>query len=119
LASNANGFAAASATPVNTFSQVVEWYPWFHLFNRCEALLSTGRLREAHELAQQHYHSGLADHSAEARACFALQRAKMQLGRGRIGSAVRCAREALGVFRRIGRPMFLHETTRAGTGTGR
>ncbi|HEX4247319.1 MAG TPA: AAA family ATPase [Pseudonocardia sp.] len=90
-------------------TEPIEWYPWFHLFNRCEALLSAGRLVEADELAQRQYDLGLADHSPEAQACFALQRAKVELGRGRIGSAVLRAQEAVGVFRRIGRPMFLHE----------
>jgi len=89
--------------------QPIEWYPWFHLFNRCEALLGVGRLRDAEQLARVEYETGLAEHSPEAQACFALQLAKVCLARGRVRSAAGRAREAVGVFRRIGRPMFLHE----------
>jgi DNA-binding CsgD family transcriptional regulator len=88
----------------------IEWYPWFHLFNRCEALLGVGRLRDAETLARAEYQAGLADHSPEAQACFALQLAKIYLARGRVRTSADSAREAVGVFRRIGRPMFLHET---------
>jgi DNA-binding CsgD family transcriptional regulator len=88
----------------------IEWYPWFHLFNRCEALIAAGQLRDAEALARTEYQAGLADHSPEAQACFALQLAKIYLARGRVRKAAGCAWEAAGVFRRIGRPMFLHES---------
>lgn len=87
----------------------IEWYPWFHKFNRCDALLNTGRLREADALATAEYQSGLADHSPEAQGCFALQLAKVWLARGRVRDAAHQAREAVGVLRRIGRPLFVHE----------
>jgi DNA-binding CsgD family transcriptional regulator len=87
----------------------IEWYPWFHLFNRCEALIGVGRLHEAETLARAEYRAGLTDHSPEAQACFALQLAKVALARGRARTGAETAREAVGVFRRIGRPMFLHE----------
>ena len=98
------GYAAqlALTTPI-------EWYPWFHKFNRCDALLNSGRLREAEALAEGEYQAGLAEHSPEAQGCFGLQLAKVCLARGRLRDAATKAREAVGVLRRIGRPMFLHE----------
>ena len=87
----------------------MEWYPWFHLFNRSEAQLSLGRLRDAEAVARREYESGLAEASPEAQACFALQLAKVNLACGRVRTAARHAREAVGVFRRIGRPLFLRE----------
>ncbi len=98
------GYAAqiALTTPI-------EWYPWFHKFNRCDALMNSGRLHEAETLAVAEYQSGLADHSPEAQGCFALQMAKVSLARGRVRDAAGQAREAVGVLRRIGRPLFLHE----------
>jgi len=89
--------------------QPIEWYPWFHLFNQCEALLAVGRLRDAEHVARAEYDTGLAEHSPEAQACFALQLAKVCLAQGRVRSAADRAREAIGVFRRIVRPMFLHQ----------
>jgi DNA-binding CsgD family transcriptional regulator len=87
----------------------MEWYPWFHLFNRSEAQLSLGRLRDAEAVARREYETGLAEASPEAQACFALQLAKVNLACGRVRTAARHAREAVGVFRRIGRPLFLRE----------
>ena len=98
------GYAAQIA-----LTSPIEWYPWFHQFNRCDALLNSGRLHEAEALAAAEYQSGLADHSPEAQGCFALQLAKIWLARGRVRDAADRAREAVGVLRRIGRPMFLHE----------
>jgi len=89
--------------------QPIEWYPWFHLFNRCDTLLAVGRLLDAKQVARDQYDIGLAEHSPEAQACFALQLAKVLLAQGRVRSAADRAREAVGVFRRIVRPMFLHE----------
>ncbi|MEZ0054086.1 DNA-binding CsgD family transcriptional regulator [Mycobacterium sp. MAA66] len=90
-------------------TEPIEWYPWFHLFNRCEALLNVGRLHDAEALARAEYTAGLRDHSPEAQGCFALQLAKVCLLRGRVRDAATHAREAVAVLRRIGRPMFLHE----------
>jgi DNA-binding CsgD family transcriptional regulator len=87
----------------------MEWYPWFHLLNRSEAQLSLGRLQDAEAVARHEYETGLADASPEAQACFALQLAKVNLTCGRVRTAARHAREAVGVFRRIGRPLFLRE----------
>jgi DNA-binding NarL/FixJ family response regulator len=90
-------------------SEPLEFYPWFHLFNRAEAFVSIGRLDDAEALASSEYQTGLAEHSAERQACFALQLAKVHLARGRVRDAAASAREAVGVTRRIGRPLFLHE----------
>ncbi|MUL65790.1 hypothetical protein BOO86_15045 [Mycobacterium sp. CBMA 234] len=90
-------------------SEPIEWYPWFHLINRCEALLSSGRLQDAKELATIEYCAGLAEHSPEAQGCFALQLAKVALARGRMRDTATHAREAVAVLRRIGRPLLLHE----------
>jgi DNA-binding CsgD family transcriptional regulator len=98
------GYAAQIA-----LSEPIEWYPWFHLFIRCEALLSLGRLHDAEALARAEYLSGLAQHSPEAQGCFALQLAKACLARGRVRDAAGHAREAVSVLRRIGRPNQLHE----------
>jgi DNA-binding CsgD family transcriptional regulator len=98
------GYAAHIA-----LSKPIEWYPWFHLFIRCEALLSLGRLHDAEALARAEYLSGLAQHSPEAQGCFALQLAKSCLARGRVRDAAGHAREAVSVLRRIGRPNQLHE----------
>jgi ATP/maltotriose-dependent transcriptional regulator MalT len=87
----------------------IEFYPWFHFFNRSEAFVNVGRLDDAEALATREYHTGLAEHSAEAQACFALQLAKVHFARGRVRDAAASAREAVGVTRRIGRPLFLHE----------
>jgi DNA-binding CsgD family transcriptional regulator len=87
----------------------MEWYPWFHLFNRSEAELSMGRLRDAEAVSRREYETGLAENSPEAQACFALQLAKVNLAYGRVRTAAGHAREAVVVFRRIGRPMFLRE----------
>jgi DNA-binding CsgD family transcriptional regulator len=98
------GYAAHTS-----LSEPIEWYPWFHLFIRCEALLSLGRLHDAEALARAEYLSELAQHSPEAQGCFALQLAKACLARGRVRDAAGHAREAVSVLRRIGRPTLLHE----------
>lgn len=108
-ATEAHDLTARGLDAHSALRRPIEWYPWFHLFNRCEALLGVGRLREAQELARSEHQAGLADHSPEAQACFALQLAKILLARGRVRTAADRAREAVGIFRRIGRPMFLHE----------
>jgi DNA-binding CsgD family transcriptional regulator len=98
------GYAAHVA-----LSEPIEWYPWFHLFVRCEALLNLGRLHDAEALARTEYRSALAEHSPEAQGCFALQLAKTCLARGRVRDAAGRAREAVSVLRRISRPTQLHE----------
>jgi len=98
------GYAVQTA-----LSEPIEWYPWFHLFNRCEALVDVGRLHDAEAVARAEYRTGLAEHSPEAQGCFALQLAKVYLARGRVRDAAAHAREAVAVLRRIGRPMFVHE----------
>jgi DNA-binding CsgD family transcriptional regulator len=89
----------------------IAWYPWFHLSNRCEALTEAGRLDDAERLATEQHAQGITDHSPEAQAMFACQLAKIGLARGRVGRATTLAREAVAIFRDLGRPMFLQEAT--------
>jgi DNA-binding CsgD family transcriptional regulator len=88
----------------------IEWYPWFHDFNSCEALLHAGRLVEAEALAHEQYANGANEHSPEAQGVFALQLSKVLLARGHVEAGGRYAEEAISVFRRLGRPMFLRES---------
>jgi DNA-binding CsgD family transcriptional regulator len=88
----------------------LQWYPWFHLFNRCEALLFSGRLHEAEALANAQYERGVADRSPEARAYFASQLARILIHRGRVSTAAHYADEAVRLFRDFGRPSFVGES---------
>jgi DNA-binding CsgD family transcriptional regulator len=89
----------------------IAWYPWFHDFNRCEALLHAGRLMEAEQLAREQHHRGVDERSAEAQGVFALQLAKVLLARGRVHSAAHASHEAALIFRQLGRPMFLRDSS--------
>jgi DNA-binding CsgD family transcriptional regulator len=89
----------------------IAWYPWFHDFNRCEALLHAGRLAEGEQQAREQYRRGVEEHSAEAQGVFALQLAKILLARGRVHSAADASGEAALIFRQLGRPMFLRDST--------
>jgi DNA-binding CsgD family transcriptional regulator len=91
--------------------QPIAWYPWFHLSNRCEALTEAGHLDEAERLATEQHAQALTDHSPEAQGVFACQLAKVGLARGHVGTATTLAREAVAIFRDLGRPMFLQEAT--------
>lgn len=86
----------------------LEWYPWFHLYFRGLALIYAGRLEEAEAIAVAEYHHALDDNSAEAQAWFALLRAQLATDRGRFETAARHAREALSLFRQLGRRVFEH-----------
>lgn len=88
-------------------SEPMEWYPWYHVFMRCEALCTVGRFGEADELARIEYAHGLDDGSDEARAFFAWNRARAASGQGHVRTAIRQAREALTLFRQLGRRVFI------------
>jgi DNA-binding CsgD family transcriptional regulator len=88
----------------------IAWYPWFHLFNRCEVLLHAGRLTESEALGREQHRRAVADHSAEAQACFASQLALVLVARGRVETATRYARESFVIFRHLGRPMFMRQS---------
>src|SRR5581483_8088722 len=96
LAVSARGHATHLELPTP-----LEWYPWWHLFVRCEALTYAGRLTEAHSLAHEQHERALAEGSPEAQAYFARQLARVMRERGRIASSGTHAREAVALFRRL------------------
>jgi ATP/maltotriose-dependent transcriptional regulator MalT len=89
-------------------SEPVEFYPWFHLFFRCDALASAGRFEEAETLATEQYQRALVERSPEAQSLFALQLAKTVGDRGHGEEAIRHAREAVALFRQLGQWQFVH-----------
>lgn len=90
-------------------SEPLEWYPWWHLFVRCEALTYAGRLEEAERLAAEQHDLALIERSPEAQAYFAGQLARVMRERGRIRTSASHAREAVALFRRLDRPMFVRD----------
>ncbi|HEY4409829.1 MAG TPA: helix-turn-helix transcriptional regulator, partial [Acidimicrobiia bacterium] len=84
----------------------MDWYPWMHAWYRAEALAHAGRLEEAEALTGAHHEQALAEHSTEAQAIFAWQRCKRVGDRGHVGSAIRSGREAIALYRELGRPQF-------------
>jgi DNA-binding CsgD family transcriptional regulator len=84
-------------------NEAMDWYPWFHVFSRCEALAAAGRFVEAEKLAKWQYQEGLQEHSDEARAFFAWHLARNRCERGHAGAAVRYGTEAAALFRKLGR----------------
>jgi DNA-binding CsgD family transcriptional regulator len=88
-------------------TQPLEWYPWVHIFLSCEALAHAGRLEEAQALASDQYQQGLRDGSTEAQAWFAWHLGKFVGDRGHVETATRQLREAVALFRELGRPQFL------------
>ena len=85
----------------------MNWYPWTHLFFRCQLLAWSGRFEDAHSLATAQYEQALTEHSAEARAWFAWHYASVVAERGNVESATRHGREAVALFRELGRPQFM------------
>lgn len=85
----------------------MDWYPWMHSFYEGEALAHAGRLRDAHALATERYHAGVADRSIEAQAIFSWQLAKTVADRGHVDSAVRRAHMAIALYRQLDRPQFV------------
>jgi ATP/maltotriose-dependent transcriptional regulator MalT len=104
LAVSARGYATHLELPTP-----LEWYPWWHLFVRCEALTYAGRLAEAQSLAVEQHERALAEGSPEAQAYFACQLSRVMRERGRIRSSATHAREAVALFRRLDRPMFVRD----------
>jgi DNA-binding CsgD family transcriptional regulator len=85
-----------------------DWYPWFNLYARCEALALYGRFAEAETLAREQYDEGLREGSSEARAWFLWHRCRTTRERGNAHAAARDAREAITLLRRLGRIGFEH-----------
>lgn len=96
------GYAAHIA-----LAEPLEWYPWVHVFMRCEALAWSGRLAEAEQVATQQYHQALAERSPEAQAWFAWHLAKFAGERGNLNIAALHGREAAALFRQLSEPQFV------------
>jgi ATP/maltotriose-dependent transcriptional regulator MalT len=101
---SARGHAAHLA-----LTQPLDWYPWIHLYLRSEALAWAGRFGEAEALATAQYQQGLAEGSTEAQAFFSWHLALAVGERGHVQTAARHAREAIALFRELGRPHYVGE----------
>lgn len=82
------------------------WHPWFHAFFEADALAGLGLIDEAVELCAAQYRRALDERSVEARAIFALQLSRSVGERGHAVAAARYGREAVALFRELGRPQF-------------
>jgi len=99
------GYAAQLALPERR-----GWYPWIHLFNRCEALSVTGRFIEAEKLARDQYQLGLDSGSTEQQAMFAWQMSKFAADTGNIERSLRYSTMAIAIYRELDRPQFVEFT---------
>lgn len=102
LAAGDQGYAAHL-----TVDQPLDWYPWTHLFFRCQILAWAGRLPEADALSEAQYRQALAEGSTEEQAWFAWHRASVVGDRGAVSEAIKHGREAVALFRDLGRPQFM------------
>lgn len=98
----ARGYAAHRAV-----EEPLDWYPWTQLFFRCQVLSWSGRLKEADALADEQYEQALAEHSPEAQAWFAWHYTSVVLERGNVATCAMHGREAVALFRDLGRPQFM------------
>jgi DNA-binding CsgD family transcriptional regulator len=89
-------------------SEPYNWYPWFGIYARCEALAQAGRYQEASELACEQYERGLRSGSTEARAFFLWHLARTAHDRGRPEVAIEQAREGMALYRQLGYLPHLH-----------
>ena len=87
----------------------LEWEPSLHLFIRCEALAHAGRLAESQALATREYLQGLAERSVEKQCFFAFHLGRVVGDRGDVQTAERYLREAVTLWRGIGRPQLAGE----------
>jgi DNA-binding CsgD family transcriptional regulator len=86
-----------------------DWYPWFNILTRCMTLAQAGRFAEADRDARQQHARGVAETSPEAQAYFSWHLVKVVGERGHITDAVHHGREALTLFRELGRPQYVRE----------
>jgi DNA-binding CsgD family transcriptional regulator len=98
------GYAVA-----RSLSRPTEWYPWVHTFFRCQALALAGRLFEAEGLAKREHALALEDGSVEAQAWFSWGVAYTLRERGDVSSSIRFGREAVALFRELGRTLVQRE----------
>ena len=96
------GFRTHSALTTN-----IDWYPWMHAFYEAEALAHAGRFKEAEDVAVTQYRHGVDARSLEAQAIFSWQRAKAVADRGHVDEAIRLTRNAVSIYRQLGRPQFI------------
>lgn len=85
-----------------------DWYPWFLVHSRCEALAYAGRFAEAEADALAQYQEGLDAGSSEQRAWFLWHLSRARLERGQTTSAARDAREAVALLTSLGRLGIQH-----------
>ena len=85
------------------------WPAWWHAVTGCMALLYAGRFDEATEIAGDQHRDAVAEGVTEAQAMFALLEATAAADRGRVRTAVRRAREALGVHQALDRPVLVRQ----------
>ena len=89
-------------TAGNQLLSPYDWYPWFAIYTRCEALAQSGRYDEATRAAQQEYERGLQSGSNEARAFFLWHLSRYAHDRGQLDVAIAQAREGMALFRQLG-----------------
>jgi DNA-binding CsgD family transcriptional regulator len=87
--------------------ELLEWYPWVHDLMRCDALAVAGRFDDCVTRATALYDQALSEHSPESQAFFAWILAKTVGERGRVHTSARHAREAVALFRQLGRTLFV------------
>ena len=83
-----------------------DWYPCYHVFDRCEALAQLGDVHTAQATAEEEYRRAIAERSLEAQALMAFQLSRTVGERGYPRSAARHGREAVALMRQLGRPQF-------------
>jgi DNA-binding CsgD family transcriptional regulator len=88
-------------------AQPLDWYPWTHVFFRCQVLAWGGRLDEAETAANAQYQQALVDGSDEGRAWFAWHLVSTAGDRGHVRTAIQYGREAVALFQKLGRPQFM------------
>jgi DNA-binding CsgD family transcriptional regulator len=91
-----------------SLTQPLEWYPWMHLFCRCQALAYAGRLEEAQQLANEQHQQAVADRSPEAQAWFAWHLTSVVTVQGHVRESVAHGLESVALFRELGRPQFTY-----------
>jgi DNA-binding CsgD family transcriptional regulator len=94
----------ASHSPVEWFAT---WDRWWHVFNRCEALLHAGQVEEARELAITSYEHALVRAWQEEQAFFAWQLCRIHYSGGQLATAARYGRVAASLFRHLGRAAYV------------
>lgn len=87
-------------------TSAIEWYPFMHLWFRCEALARAGQFHEAGALAEAQYQQAVAERSPEAQAWFALHLAGTAGDRGQVRTSAHLAQEAMALFRQLGQPFL-------------